>query len=93
MKIEEITFLDEYKKLCIKHKMQILGFDDGAFISHLTDDEYELEALIFEGNTGIHFADKNELKNSIADVKVFRSSTQAYKEDTTHPGITLTSNK
>jgi len=79
MKEEKINFLSEYKVLCIKYKMEILGFDDGAFISELSEDQCELDCLAYEsthfgdgssGMKGLHFVESNELKNSISDINV-----------------------
>jgi len=90
MKDENIEFLEDYKKICVKHKKQILGFDDGAYVVDLGEDEYDLEALVFEeqhypdnsvGNSGLHFASKDELKNSISSVKHYIRSTKTIKEE------------
>jgi len=78
-------FLQDYKKICIKHKKQIIGFDSGAYVIDLTEDEYNLEALVFGGGIddldGLHFASSDEFKNSICSVKTYRSSTLSIKEE------------
>ena len=90
MKQEKIDFLKEYKMVCIKHKMQVLGFDDGAYISSLKDEEYELECLAFEeihyndnsvGMRNLRFINKNDLKNSISSIKAYTQSTNSIKEE------------
>lgn len=90
MKHKYIDFLEEYKKLCIKHKLQILGFDDGAYVIELTDEEYDLECLAWEekmygdgsvGHSNLSFRDKSSFKNSMLGTVPYRSSTMSIKEE------------
>ena len=90
MNEKRLKFLEDYKKVCIKHKMQILGFDDGAFVTELTDEEYGLECLAFEevryddGSVGmkdLSFRSPDDNKNSITAVKSYYSSTAGIKDD------------
>lgn len=85
-----IKFLEDYKRVCIKHKKQIVGFDDGACVVNLEEDEYKLEALIFEEYTfddgsvkhsNLHFASLDELGNSITGVRVYVQSSIGVKEE------------
>lgn len=84
MKTETLNFLEDYKKLCIKHKMEIRGFDDGAYVSELNDEQLEIECLGFDqsevGMSNLSFKTKKDFNNSTLGINTYRISSLGYKK-------------
>lgn len=70
--MNELDFLKEYKKLCLKYKMQILGWDSGAYLSDLEDEELKINKLSWlnDGYEDISFADDTKIKMSEYDKEI-----------------------
>jgi len=58
-------FLTEYKQLCLKYGIQILGFDDGAFLFQLDKEEMEIGTLTWDKKrcNDFRFADKHSFND------------------------------
>ena len=71
MNNQEIDFLEEYKKICIKYGLEIRGFDDGAYISELNKNQLELKCLAYNiPNKGLYFREIKDFKNSIIGLDI-----------------------
>ena len=71
MEKEKIQFLKKYRNFCLEYGYQILGFDDGAFVMELTNDEIKYKILLYTekkyddgsvGMSGLKFASQHEIE-------------------------------
>ena len=90
MKKEELEFLEEYKKMCVKYRLEISGFDDGAFITELDKEQLDLECLAFDekiysdgsvGHSNLGFKKRSDFKNSTTGLHLICRSSKSYKEE------------